>query len=185
MKFYNFGYKLGYKLIFAAFFAVMLIPLTGYQQAVAKSKDKSKSSCYTMREAEAEQGIRIHSELMVIGLNCQHMASANGNNLYLEYRKFTKKHADLFAIYEKILMEYMLKENDKDPEASLNTLRTNFANKISIDAAEMRPDIFCNKYAPRIEKVTNMTDKEIRKWASTIYKSHPVSHPICGSGDGS
>ena len=52
-------------------------------------------ACYSKQEAEAEQGIRIHSELMVIGLNCQHMASANGNNLYLEHRKFTQKHADL------------------------------------------------------------------------------------------
>lgn len=36
------------------------------------------ASCYRAGEAEAEQGIRIHSELMVIGLNCQHMATANG-----------------------------------------------------------------------------------------------------------
>ena len=53
------------------------------------------ASCYTMEEAEAEQGIRIHSELMVIGLNCQHMKFSDGTNLYLEYREFTKEHENL------------------------------------------------------------------------------------------
>ena len=34
------------------------------------------ANCYSAAEAEAEQGIRVHSELMVIGLNCQHMTPA-------------------------------------------------------------------------------------------------------------
>lgn len=136
-------------------------------------------ACYSKQEAEAEQGIRIHSELMVIGLNCQHMASANGNNLYLEHRKFTQKHADLFATYEKIIMTYLKRNGDKNPESTLNTMRTDFANKISNDAAEMRPDIFCRSYAPRIEKATKMDRNGIRMWAATIYPSHPVSHPVC------
>ncbi len=136
-------------------------------------------SCYSDKEAEAEQGIRIHSELMVIGLNCAHMADANGNNLYAEHRKFTNKHANLFATYEKIIMAFLAKNGDRHPERTLNTMRTDFANKISNDAAEMRPDIFCKNFSGRIEKATKMDEKAIRKWASTIFPSHPVSQPLC------
>lgn len=139
------------------------------------------NGCYTPQEAEAEQGIRIHSELMVIGLNCMHMAQANGNNLYLEHKKFTQKHATLFASYEKIIMNYMQKNGTPNTEAAMHKLRTDFANKISYDAAEMRPDIFCKTYAPRIEKATQMDEMTIRKWAAMSFKDHPVTQPLCKS----
>lgn len=138
-----------------------------------------KKECYSRTEAEAEQGIRIHSELMVIGLNCAHMMDANGKNLYAEHRKFTARHADLFATYEKILMKHMQRFGDKNPESSLNTLRTQFANKISHDAASMRPDIFCRQYGPRIEKAAQMDQMQLRKWAATPFPGHPVSQPYC------
>ncbi len=137
------------------------------------------AGCYNSREAEAEQGIRIHSELMVIGLNCAHMADANGNNLYLEHKKFTAKHEDLFSTYEKILMEYMQKNGSRNAEKSLHKLRTDFANKISNDVAEMRPDIFCKTFSSRIEKATKMDRTTLRKWAATPYEEHPVSQPLC------
>ena len=139
------------------------------------------ADCYSQKEAEAEQGIRIHSELMVIGLNCAHMADANGNNLYLEHKKFTNKHNDLFARYEKILMDHMRKNGDRNPDKSMHTLRTSFANKISGDAAKMRPDIFCNTYASRIEKATKMDKTSLRKWATLQFEGHPVSKPLCES----
>lgn len=137
------------------------------------------AGCYTAREAEAEQGIRIHSELMVIGLNCAHMADANGNNLYLEHKKFTNKHSDLFARYEDILMQFMLSNGDRSPEKSMHKLRTDFANKISGDVAKMRPDIFCKTYASRIEKASQLDRTALRKWAATPYKGHAVSRPLC------
>ncbi len=139
------------------------------------------ADCYSAVEAEAEQGIRIHSELMVIGLNCAHMADANGNNLYMEHRKFTSNHENLFAKYESILMDYMRKHGDKNPEKSLNTLRTEFANKISVDAAEMRPDIFCNTFSKRIERAAKMNKETLRKWASMKFPNHPVSQEICSN----
>lgn len=137
------------------------------------------AKCYTQSEAEADQGIRIHSELMVIGLNCQHMGMRYGDNLYGTYREFTARHADLFETYESILMVFFGKNGDKNPEAALNLLRTRYANKISKDAAGMRPDIFCSKYAPRVIKAGAMSEKEFRVWASTIFDSHPVSYPLC------
>lgn len=137
------------------------------------------NSCYTTPEAEAEQGIRIHSELMVIGLNCQHMYKANGKNLYSAYRSFTSDNIKLFADYERSLMEYFRRTGASDPESQLNSMRTVFANKIANDSARMRPDQFCKHYAGRIEKVSGMSQNEIKKWAATFYPSHPTTKPIC------
>ncbi len=139
----------------------------------------ASQSCYSTKEAEAEQGLRIHSELMVIGLNCQSMPLFAKKNLYGKYRDFTSDHAALFEAYEKILLSYYTRKGDVDPPASLNTLRTVLANSISQDAASMRPDVFCARYAPRIDKASAMSLKDIRRWASTFYPSHPVSEPFC------
>ncbi len=146
---------------------------------MASTNKANASICYSPAQAEAEQGIRIHSELMVIGLNCQHMGARAGMNLYGTYRKFTASHADLFEKYENIMMRFYKKRGDAKPVASLNTLRTQVANKISNDAAKMRPDIFCATYAPRITKASTMSEIELRKWASMTFKSHPLTYPSC------
>jgi hypothetical protein len=141
------------------------------------------AQCYVPKEAEAEQGIRIHSELMVIGLNCQHNNTANGVNLYTAYREFTTRHEKLFTTYNEIILKHF-KDNGqstKEAEASLNTLRTNFANKISNDSARMRPDMFCARYAPRIVKASTFDHNSLRKWSATIFPDHPVSKPLCAS----
>ena len=105
--------------------------------------------------------------------------SSSSKNLYLQYREFTQDHASLFTNYEDVIMAYYKKQGVKNPEKKLNTLRTAFANKISNDAAKMRPDLFCYRYAPRIEKVSTMNKGDIREWASTFFPSHPVSQPMC------
>ncbi len=138
------------------------------------------SACYSALEAEADQGIRIHSELMVIGLNCQHIGARHGDNLYMDYKAFTGKNADLFSSYEQILMKFFEAQGSKNIEADLNSLRTRYANKISADSAKMRPDVFCSLYAPRIPKALEMEQTKLRQWAATIYPSHPVSYPVCG-----
>ncbi|HCQ71233.1 MAG: hypothetical protein CL570_01970 [Alphaproteobacteria bacterium] len=135
--------------------------------------------CYRVNEAEAEQGIRIHSELMVIGLNCQHMGMRAGHNLYGQYRQFTADHADLFASYEQTLMDYFQQTGASSPEQALNALRTKYANKISQDVATMRPDVFCARYAPRVVKAAELTHQDLKDWASTFYDDYPVSKPFC------
>ncbi|MCB1531354.1 MAG: hypothetical protein KDJ35_00655 [Alphaproteobacteria bacterium] len=152
------------------FLSVFLVCIGGVAMA---------AECYSPAQAEADQGIRIHSELMVIGLNCQQIGARYGLNLYGQYREFTARHADLFGGYEDILLAFFKKRGDGKPEASLNTLRTKYANKISNDAAGMRPDIFCATYAPRVEAAHKMSREDLKKWAATIYPSHPVSYPLC------
>lgn len=137
------------------------------------------SSCYSNAEAEAEQGIRIHSELMVIGLNCQHMTPRGWKNFYQQYREITARYSDLFSGYEETLLQYYQKSGDGNPEGRLHDLRTSLANKVSTDAAKMRPDIFCATYAPRIPKAAQMTRDDFRQWAASTYTTQAGSHPLC------
>ncbi len=154
-----------------AIFCIVLLSTFSSANAFAR--------CYSTAEAEADQGIRIHSELMVIGLNCQHMGARYNQTLYMDYRDFTARHAELFATYERLLLAFYNRAGEANPEARLNDLRTQYANKISKDAASMRPDIFCSRYAQRITKASAMERRDVRKWAATFFASHPVSYPLC------
>jgi hypothetical protein len=138
------------------------------------------ASCYTMREAEAEQGIRIHSELMVIGLNCQHLGPRGQKNLYQQYKEFTARHGALLRGYETTLMNHFRKEG-RNAEFEINQMRTDFANKISRDAAVMRPDAFCATYSSRIDRAGRMNEQAVRKWAATIFQGFPTTRPLCAN----
>ncbi len=137
------------------------------------------AKCYSPKEIEAEQGVRILSELMVIGLNCQHLTPKGQENLYDRYKKFSLKHENLFSGYEKTLLNFYRAEGYDNPETHLHKVRTEVANKISKDAAIMRPDAFCKAYSPRIAKASQMPQPKIRKWAQTIFPGHPLSRSSC------
>lgn len=139
------------------------------------------AKCYSPKEVEAEQGVRILSELMVISLNCQHLTPKGQENLYTQYKRFALKHEALFSGYENTLLKFYDKEGEKDPDAHLHEVRTDVANKISKDAAVMRPDSFCKVYAPRIAKANAMPEPKIRKWAQTVFPGHPVSVKACSN----
>lgn len=142
------------------------------------STSASASACYNAAEAEAEQGIRIHSELMVIGLNCQHMTPRGQQNFYQQYRQFTNRHADLFSNYETTLINYY-KRKGANAERKLHDMRTNFANAVSTDVAKMRPDVFCSRFARRLPQVNRMSRAELQNWASTASASRPLTQAVC------
>lgn len=139
-----------------------------------------QAQCYSQSEVEAEQGLRIHSELMVIALNCQHVSHQNGN-LYIQYKDFTRQHQDLISGYETTMKNYYARSGSRNAERAINDLRTQLANKISTDAAKMKPNVFCKYYGTRIGQALGMDRAKLRRWASTVFPSHPVSKPICAS----
>lgn len=132
--------------------------------------------CYTSEEAEAERVLRIHTELMVIGLNCQHQAAALGFNPYEKYKQFTNRNAALFSHYETVMERYFLHNGDVYPQKAFHEFRTSLANDISKDAA-IRPDGFCNAYAQRIRFAEGLDALSLQKWAL----NYPLSKPICGA----
>jgi len=139
----------------------------------------ARAACYSKAEAEAEQGIRIHSELMVIALNCQHMTPAGWKNFYQQYQEITARNASLFSSYETTLIDFFKRDGAANPERALHDLRTSFANKVSTDAAQMRPDIFCSQYATRLPKVDQMSQQDMQAWAAMDQPGFPPTKPIC------
>jgi hypothetical protein len=141
--------------------------------------NSAMAKCYSLAEAEAEQGIRIHSELMVIGLNCQHLGPRDRKNLYMQYKDFTNKNASLIRGYENTLINFFKQSGKGNPERAMHDMRTNFANKISKDVATMRPDAFCAYYSPRIPRAAAMNQDQVRQWAATFFPGHPTSQALC------
>lgn len=155
-------------------FFVFLIALVFSASAV-------QARCYNSSEFEAEQGLRIHSELMVISLNC-HKTTHNSGNLYIQYKDFTRRHQGLIGQYEQVLKNYFSRSGSSNPERDINDLRTNLANRISNDAARMRPNAFCKAYGGRITQALGMDQSKLRRWAATPFPGHPSSRPVCTAG---
>ena len=138
----------------------------------------SAQACYTAREREAEQGIRIHSELMVISLTCMKMPG--GEDLYDKYQHFTRKNGDLISEYESVLIGYYKSEGATNPEKKLTTLRTEIANNISGRAITMSTRTFCEKYASHIDRALTMDEQKLRRWAQNTWpEQQPISERMC------
>lgn len=139
------------------------------------------AGCYTAREVEAEQGLRIHSELMVISLTCMRMP--DGASMYSKYQSFTRKNQALIASYEDDLIAYYRSAGYPNPEKQLHTLRTTIANQISEHAITMSTATFCRTYGPRIDRALQMSQQKVRAWAQHSFASATVSQPTCRGGE--
>ncbi|MCI5059460.1 MAG: hypothetical protein MRY79_00145 [Alphaproteobacteria bacterium] len=147
---------------------------------IVMSSPSWAAGCYSAAEAEAEQGIRIHSELMVIGLNCQHMTPRGWTNFYQQYREITNRHAGLFSGYEQTMVNYFKRNGSGGgAERKVHDMRTSFSNKVSADIARMRPDVFCATYSPRIPQTAKMSRGEIQQWAASTATGQRLSKPLC------
>ena len=159
--------------------AVLVTAFCLSASAEAARSHHHKLGCYTPAEYEAEQGIRIHSELMVIGLTCQKMPG--DQDLYAKYREFTLKNSGLLSHYETELLDYYRREGVKNPEKHLHNLRTRMANRISQYAVNNRVSSFCEQFSGRIDTALKMSKSTLRAWAQHKWPNQPSSEPECKS----
>jgi hypothetical protein len=162
----------------------MLTLLSGPARAVVyltvKPSGLTANACYTPADAEAERALRIRSELMVIGLNCQASRfSGTTENLYNVYRQFVANHGPQFANYERQMLDYFIRSGSTDPETSLSELSAGFGNKLSLYVTQMRPDMFCYQYSKRLLTVKTMTSETFQQWAATSDASYPPTQAMC------
>ncbi|MCB1537470.1 MAG: hypothetical protein H6865_07385 [Rhodospirillales bacterium] len=156
---------------------LLLIALTAALMCGATAA-RASDVCYDMSSLEAEQGLRIHTELMIIALNCQHL-EGTGVALNHQYEDFTRRHLRLIEAYEEAMRRVFRTEGKSDGEAELNNFRTMLANHIANEAVRLQPNVFCRAYSNRIAQANAMSEDQFRRWAQTVFPTYPITHRIC------
>ncbi len=110
-------------------------------------------NCYSADEVQAEQFLRLHSELMVITVTCKY--SSDGDDLVKPYTTFTNTHVAALRNAEQVMARYYQKRYGGDGMSQVDKLRTKLANEFGQSIANVSAPLFC---AQRRDKVMKMYD---------------------------
>ena len=107
----------------------------------------ANSTCYSDAEFEAENILRLHSELMVITVTCRQ--ASDGRSLVPAYTGFTKRNIALLHGAEQTMSRYF-NERGENGEEKLDVMRTKLANEFGQKIARMSSQPFCDKYRDKV-----------------------------------
>ena len=116
--------------------------------------------CYSPEEAEAEQLLRLHSELMVITVTC-HQGS-RGENLVPAYTTFTQEHLPALHNAEQTLIAYYHRTFGGKGIDELDRLRTRLGNEYGQKIAKLSAPIFCQLYRDRVLQMCGVGTEDIK-----------------------
>jgi hypothetical protein len=103
----------------------------------------AQAACYSPKEAAAEQAIRLHSEVMVVGLSC---AVAMGDaNLFAKYVDFTSRNAPDLRQHEQAMINFFAHHGEGNAKRRFDNWRTSIANAVSTRAALTSTQLYCNE----------------------------------------
>jgi len=127
--------------------------------------------CPALSRVEAEQAMRLHSELMVIGLTCQKYYRKPAN-IYGKYQEFTVENADFLRGAEDGLVASM-------GAKQFHALRTRIANDASQRAAVMTPMAYCRTNAGFVGEVLALSSEGVRAYVRRLAEGARQQAPGC------
>lgn len=134
---------------------------------VAAAPAVAAPSCPSLSESEAQQAIKMHTELMVIGLSCLR----EGVSAFGHYQRFTNAHATAIRGYEATMIGYMKKNYPDNPTKRFDKLRTDLANELAQSVVKVSPETFCATTAARLEEMIGFGQPEFRAAALEAAKA--------------
>lgn len=138
-----------------------------------------KQPCYTQAEVRAEQAIRLHTELMVVGLTCGDGAGAAGTGLFAQYKAFTLRHKDDIAAWEKTLIGHFRRHAKGDATRSFDTFRTRLANEMSQRAIALSTPVFCGAHVPLVAKAAALSREDLKRLVDADDAVRLTTAPRC------
>jgi hypothetical protein len=105
-------------------------------------------ACYSPAQAQAEQLLRLHSELMVITVTCRQ--GSGGQDLPSAYGDFTKKNIGVLHDAEQTMISYYKANAKGNALDHLDRLRTILGNEFGQKAADMSAPAFCASYRDKV-----------------------------------
>jgi hypothetical protein len=167
----SFSRKTGRRHLFRSLIAG-LISIGFTQSAIA--------SCYSPKEAAAERAIRIHSELMVVGLTCA--AQFDDPALFVRYADFTNKHSGDIRAHESTMIGYFAKTAEGDPKRRFDHWRTSIANSVSTRAALSSAQIYCGSKQEMVNAlgvVSGFGHQKVSAMLDYAPEASVISRPMC------
>jgi len=124
------------------------------------------SACYTPAETQAENLLRLHSELMVVTVTCRQ--GSEGQDLPAAYGAFTKKNITVLHDAEQTLIAYYQAHVKGDALDHLDQLRTKLGNEFGQKAADMSSPQFCATYRDKVLQFETASSSDVENEAQRM-----------------
>jgi hypothetical protein len=143
----------------------------------------SFAACYTPAQYRAEQALRFHTNLMVIGLYCKRVMN---QDTYATYQTFTSRNQNVIRNEENQMISYFKQVKSPSAERALHSWRTDIANKTSLQASKSIVT-FCRQYAGNYNTAKTMIPADFQRWINQINTQQRVqsSQPLCAAAQNS
>ncbi|GAA4254903.1 hypothetical protein GBZ26_18150 [Azospirillum formosense] len=153
---------------------------TAAKSTAAKSAATKPGACYSRAEHAAEQTIRMHTEMMVVGLTCQQVnPDKKPFNLYQD---FTVKNRSLISNSEASMIDHFRKKGGGNATRQFDMFRTELANEVSRRAAVIGTGLYCANFVDRSKAAMDLTADDIRVLTGDEKSAglmHLSSKPLC------
>lgn len=146
--------------------------------AVAKTSATKPGACYSRSEHAAEQLMRMHTEMMVIGLTCRTVVPEK--KPFDLYQDFSVKNRALLSNSEATLIGFYKKTGGGVRQ--FDTYRTELANEISRRAATIGIAQYCQSFVDRSKAAKDLDADDLRILTSDEKNAglmHLASKPLC------
>lgn len=132
--------------------------------------------CYVPEEYEAEQGLRLHTDLEVISLTCKY--DGYRRPLRQSYGVFVKKYSKWISGWENTIARlYAYMGNSKNEV--IDNFRTSLANAKGREAGTLTPRQFCLKYANWVPAVASWTPDQVKEYIRRPDPDRKTRKPLC------
>ena len=140
----------------------------------------SKSgACYSQAQLQAEQILRLHSDLLVITLTCK--IGSNGQDLPAAYGNFTKKNIRVLHDAEQTMIDYY-RSKGPDPVGHLDHMRTLLANATTQKSADMGGALpFCAQYRDKVWQFEALSPADVQNEIQRMETSERSYQKLCST----
>ena len=163
----------------AVLIAGTALPAAAATKAKAKAPAGKAQACYSREEHAAEQLLRMHTEMMVVGLKCQTIMPER--KPFSLYQDFTIKNRALVSNSEAAMIGHY-RRSGVNATRAFDTFRTELANESSRRAAVIGEGLYCSTFVDRSKAATELTPDELRTLVADEKAAglmHLSSKPLC------
>ncbi|AWJ82901.1 hypothetical protein TSH58p_04835 [Azospirillum sp. TSH58] len=150
------------------------------KSTASKAAATKPGACYSRAEHAAEQTIRMHTEMMVVGLTCMQVnPEKKPFNLYQD---FTVKNRSLISNSEASMIDHFRKKGGGNATRQFDMFRTELANEVSRRAAVIGTGLYCANFVDRSKAAMDLTADDIRVLTGDEKSAglmHLSSKPLC------